>query len=323
MKKMFNLSTSSDDMVRFADQAKLLDLLQGFDGLELLCCEEDRRGLIPRERVIGLHMSSFPNWLDLWLGDEAALLREFGTREIYEQYYGGSDRGALLRRFRRDLDNAAFYGVEYVVFHVSNATIAEAISGRHRYADEAVIDASCALLNELFEGQNEGPLLLLENLWQPGFRFTRPELTARLLDGIHYPHKGIMLDTGHLMHTHTGLRTQAEALSYIHHLLDEHGALCRHIRGVHLQQSLTGDFAEQMRQNPPSLKENYWERNLQMFEYIFRLDQHRPFTNPGVAELIKRIAPDYLTFEFITENKAMHRKFLEEQARALEAEKQT
>lgn len=317
MKKMFNLSTSSDDMERFANQVELLDLLRGFDGVELLYCEEDQAGLIPPERVIGLHMSSFPNWLDFWKADETALLKEFGTRAVYEQYYGGRDRSALLTRFRQDLANAARYGAEYVVFHVSHATISEAISGRYRHSDEAVIEASCELLTELFEGQNEGPLLLLENLWQSGFRFTDPELTARLLQGIKYPNKGIMLDTGHLMHTNTKLRTQAEALSYIYHLLDEHGELCRHIRGVHLHQSLTGAFAEALRQNPPALKEDYRERNWQMFEYIFTLDQHRPFTCPGVGDLIKRIAPDYLTFEFISEDRDQHQSFLDEQTRAL------
>jgi hypothetical protein len=54
-----------------------------------------------------------------------------------------------------------------------------------------------------------------------------------------------------------------------------------------------------------------------MFEHAFKVDLHRPFTCPGVLELIERIAPEYLTFEFITENTSQHKAYLQEQKKAL------
>ena len=78
-------------------QVKVLNrLLDGFDGLELLPCETDGRGVVPKERVAGVHMSYFPYWLDFWRGDEQALLGEFGTLDACERYYGGTTREALL-----------------------------------------------------------------------------------------------------------------------------------------------------------------------------------------------------------------------------------
>ncbi len=103
--------------------------MEGFDGVELLACGEDKHGIVPKERVFGLHMRSFPYWLDFWRGDKRALIREFGSLAVCERYYGGSTPGALLDGFRRDLQAARAYGAEYVVFHVSDASIEESFTG--------------------------------------------------------------------------------------------------------------------------------------------------------------------------------------------------
>ncbi|MPM66188.1 hypothetical protein SDC9_113095 [bioreactor metagenome] len=204
------------------------------------------------------------------------------------------------------------------MFHVSDAGIAEAMSGRFRHTSAEVIDAACALLGEVLSGMRYRPLLLLENLWQPGLTFTEPEMTRRLLEGVPYESVGIMLDTGHLFHTNEEIRTQEEGLCYLHAMLDRHGSLARRIRGVHLHQSITGETAKEMRLHPPTLEATYQARAWQMLTYAFQIDRHRPFTCKGVRELMDRIAPDYLTYEFITDSTAQHRQFLLEQRAALE-----
>lgn len=304
-------------MQRFATQAELLDLMRDFDGVELMQFDDDSRGIIPQDRVIGLHMSFFPYWLDLWQGDLEAVRREFDSLENARQYYGGDDRSALLRRFRTDLENAHRWNAEYVVFHISDATIAESFHLKYRHSDEEVIDAAIELLNELFLQEDGRIALLVENLWQPGLNFTRPEMTRRLMEGLRYPNKGIMLDTGHLLHTNLTLKTQEEGLRYICHLLDLHGDLCRYIRGIHLNQSLTGEYMLQAQRNPPDLNVSYAERYAQMFWHAFSADRHLPFTCEGVDALIERLQPEYLTFEFITADNAQHRAYLAEQKNAL------
>ena len=320
MKTLFNLTTSTYDLDRFPSREALLSLMDefGFDGVELLICDNDPRDIVPKERVIGQHMLYFPYWLDFYRGDEAALLREFGSLDVCERVYGGSTKRALVDRLRADFANAETYGAEYVVFHVSDAGIREAVSGEYRHSSAEVIDGTCALLGEVLSGARYRPLLLLENLWQPGLTLTDPEMTRRLLENVPYENKGIMLDTGHLFHTNEAIASQEEGLAYIRAMLDRHGALAEQIRGVHLHQSITGDYAKSVRAKLPEWKATYEERAWQMFQYAFAIDLHRPFTCAGVRALIERIAPDYLTYEFITDNLDQHRAFLAEQKHALE-----
>lgn len=313
MKTQFNLTTCACDLDRFEDQKALLRLMHGFDGVELMCFEDDARGIVPRERVIGLHMNCLTYWLDFWEGRLDACVQELGSMENVRRMYGGDTREALLAHYRRDLENAKKYGAEYVVFHVTDASIPETLRCRFHRTDAEVIDASCELLNLLFDGVTDGPALLLENLWEPGLTMTDPEMTARLLDGVRYANKGIMLDTGHLMHTQPALQNQRQALSYIHTVLDRHGELCRAIRGVHLQQSITGRYMRRIAKNSPELAADYPGRSCQLFEYVFRVDQHKPFTCAGVPELIARIAPEYLTFEFISNDLPQLRRMLHRQ----------
>ena len=47
MKTMFNLTTSSEDMDRFNVRQDLLDLMDGFDGVELMQFEDDIQEIIP------------------------------------------------------------------------------------------------------------------------------------------------------------------------------------------------------------------------------------------------------------------------------------
>ncbi len=317
MKIQFNMTTSSCDLDRFRSREDFLALLNGFDGVELMVYGEDERNLILPENVVGLHMSSFYCWLDFWQGNIGRCLQEFGTEETVYACYGGETRQALIDRFRADLANAQRYGAEYMVYHIADSNSLETLTGQYAHSDEEVIDAACELINTALNGVTDGPLLLLENLWEPGLTFTHPAMTARLLNGIRYPNKGIMLDTGHLLHTDLSLRTQKAGVEYIHRRLDEHGELCRWIRGIHLNQSLTGAYMRRVRANPPELAEDYNAKMGQLFEYVFQADQHKPFVAPGVLGLIERIAPEYLTFEFISNDLNQHKSMLSRQFRAL------
>ena len=143
MKTQFNLTTCACDLDRFEDQKALLRLMHGFDGVELMCFEDDARGIVPRERVIGLHMNCLTYWLDFWEGKLDACVQELDSMENVRRMYGGDTREALLAHYRRDLENAKKYGAEYVVFHVTDASIPETLRCRFHRTDAEVIDASC------------------------------------------------------------------------------------------------------------------------------------------------------------------------------------
>ena len=312
LKTQINLTTTSCDLDRFASQKELLELLAD-DGIELTCYDEDARGIVPAGRVRGLHMNCLPYWVEFWRGNLDACIKEYDDRETVCAVFGGDTREALLDHYRKDLAHAKRYGVEYMVFHVCDGSVEETFTGRSRHTDAEVIDTAAELLNELFRDVTDGPWLLLENLWYAGLRFTDPEMTARLLDRVKYPKTGLMLDTGHLLHTHTELKTQEDGVRCIHEMLDRHGSLCRHIKGVHLNQSLTGSLIEATQAHPPVLAPTYAARSEQLFRYVFAVDRHEPFTCAGVKELVERIAPEYLTYELISNDLKEHRALLNAQ----------
>ena len=312
MKTQINLTTDACDLDRFASQAELLALLEG-EGIELTCYGEDTRGVVPKDRVTGIHMRCLPYWVEFWRGNLPACIREFDDVGTVRAVFGGETPEALLKHYRRDLELAKRYGAEYLVFHVCDGSCEETFTGKSRHTDAEVIDAAAELLNALFGSASDGPWLLLENLWYAGLRFTDPKMTARLLDRVKYPKTGLMLDTGHLMHTCTRLRSQEDGVRRIREMLDLHGDLCRYIRGVHLHQSLTGEIIAETQANPPQLAPTYAERCGQLFRYVFSVDRHEPFTCAGVRELVERIAPDWLTYELISRDLAEHRALLKAQ----------
>lgn len=159
--------------------------------------------------------------------------------------------------------------------------------------------------NAILEGCEEGPAFLVENQWWPGFTFTDPDSTARLLEGIRYPNKGILLDTGHLMNANLDLETQEEGVAYLHRMLDIHGDLSRSVRGIHLHQSLSGAYTKAHTGTLPApWPENYLERYAIGYGHILQIDTHRPWTSPAVRALVERVDPEWLVHELAAGTRA-------------------
>lgn len=295
MKTVINMTNLREDTERYRDSQDLRHFYREFGcaGLELMHMDEtseyaDHVGagcVICPDMVIGIHACCISDWINL-------------------------DREFLVEHYRRDLDYARSIGAEYVVFHVIQVSQAECLSHQPVYTDEEVIDAACELINELLDGQPYSFYFLMENMYWPGLNFLRPEMTQRLLDGVHYEKKGLMLDTGHFMSTNTDLRTQAEALDYLHDMLDRHETLLPMIKGVHLHQSLSGEYVQNYLQHPLEPDPDPERLSAQVYEHVFRVDRHLPFTVSGVKGLVDRISPLYLTYEYITRNREEHYRYL-------------
>ena len=319
MKLTMNITATGEDLDRYesADDLHRFYHDRGLAGLELMLCGcRELPDKVTAGEVVGIHLRYWPCWLDFWRGDVDALRREYGDDETWKAYYG-PDREAFLAPWREELEMARRVGAEYVVFHVSECTLEETVTYRFRHTDEEVCDAACEIINALLDGQEYDFHFLVENLWWSGLNLQQPAVTARMMEGIHYPKKGIMLDTGHLMHTNHAIGTQAQAVDYIHRVLDDHGELCRYVRGVHLNQSISGEYVESVIAQPPKLVGTYWERARQIFPHVYKIDFHQPFTDPGVAGLLRRIGPEFVTLEFISPSAQAHGRMLDTQLRAL------
>lgn len=294
MKRLMNFAISQDDVERYESREDLRRFYEtaGCDGLEVMPLEEDKKGLVGPGMVVGVHACCFGDWME-------------------------RDEEELIRHFRKDLDYARRMKAEFVVFHVTQVDDEECVTCRMRHSDAEVVQAACVLINRLLDGQAYDFWFLMENLWWPGLNYLDASVTRMLLEGVHYKKKGLMLDTGHFLHTNQELRTQKEALMYLHGMLDAHKELLSYIKGIHLHQSLSGAYVKEWLSRPHVLEEEPLKRMGQVFEHIFSIDRHLPFTEPEVSGLVDRLKPSYLTLEYITRSRAEHARYLREGMEAL------
>lgn len=268
------------------------------DGVEGIWGGEDIPADFPKDLLTGYHLTFFPDWLDFYRDDRDALTRKFGSPEAAYGFYGGRGAETLLELYRADLERARNLGAKYVVFHVSDVSVEEGYTYRWLHTDEEVLDTSAEIINLLLRDMAPDFDFLVENQWWPGFTFTEPEKTARLLDGISYARKGILLDTGHLLNTNIRIRTQADGIAFIRSMLERHGELSRMIRGVHLHQSVSGAYVKKYTGRlPTDLPEDYTERFIASYAHIQQIDRHRPWTNVRISTLLDQIDPLFLTHE--------------------------
>ncbi len=299
MKFLTNLIANKDCLGDCCDREKLNNFLTetNLDGYEVICAGEYPQE-IDNSKVIGVHLPFFNAWMDLYMGDFAALDEEYGGRKVWQQFYGGDSFDAIYRQIEEQLDFAHQIGAEYVVMHVCEIGTTETLTGQFKYTDKEIVDALCDVANRLFKNKSYTFALLLENLWWRGFDFTSYELTKYMLDNIEYKNKGIMLDTGHLMHTNKDLQSWEEAAEYIHRMLDIHSDLLMFVKGVHLHGTLEGAFAKEFYKNGVQIETDFWQRFAQSYDYVLRVDAHRSFEHESIKKIIEKISPDYVVYEF-------------------------
>lgn len=261
------------------------------DDVQRYSSAEDLRGFYRKYGLDGLEVMPLPCGKNgRWTApDTCSLLERDMVVGVHTHSIGDwmeMDRDSVLEHYRKDLQYAGRMEAEYVVFHITQVSAEESWTYQMRHTDEEVIDASCSLINEL-------------------------------LDGVHYEKKGLLLDTGHYMHTDLDLSTQGDAAASLHAMLDAHGELATWIEGLHVHQSLTGTYVQNWMECHQPLPKDPEERFCKMYEHIFAIDRHEPFTVPGLSGLVERIDPLYVTYEYITRNREEHGRYLEKGCRSL------
>lgn len=97
------------------------------------------------------------------------------------------------------------------------------------------------------------------------------------------------------MHMNLELKTQDEAVDYILKKVAEHGNLASYIKGMHLNQSITGAYVKTLITKKDAMPSDYEACSKACYEHVFQIDQHLPFTTPKVQKLVETIKPEYLT----------------------------
>jgi len=323
MKRVLSFPDVNDRIEWIGTPEQQLAMLEEYslDGFEIIWCDQNVQERFPSGKVPGMHLPFYADWMSFWLEDRDWLDYEFGGRAVWQEFFQGDNREAMIRYLGSSLEYADAQHVEYVVFHVSQVSVDEAFDYQFHYDDLSVINETIKLINMLLDPQGPGRTaatrgrpyrfqFLMENLWWSGLNMRDASLTRHLFDSVNYEHKGFVLDFGHLLNANTSIRTTDDAVRWIHHVLDEHEDLLPFIKAVHLHQSLTGAFVEascaRYREElpPTSLdrlngrEQDYYDRYRVSYEQVARIDQHAVWEMPGLNPILQRINPDYLVYEF-------------------------
>ena len=324
--RSMNFSVYEGMLNRYKDSEDIMTSCKtrGLNGLEVILAGESDQGKILPEMVNGVHLYFHIFWMDWWKSDYERLDKEFDSREQWIEYYGSETPEAYLNSLRADLEYAEAVGAKYVVFHVAEVTLRESYLYEYKYTDEEVIDASLEIINTLLDEREYSFDFLVENLWWSGLTMKNPQLTKKLVEGIHSERKGIMLDIGHYMNTSCELATPEDAVAYVHAMLDEHekAGLLDWFKGIHLQMSLSGEYVKKQKkewkEHPMNFDEiPFYELFRLAYSHACDIDLHKPFVGEGVKELVERIDPKYVTFEFQPPTREEYEEYAEIQSKVL------
>ncbi len=323
MKQLLNISTHACDLAVIGndwENARAFLERNGFDGFELSLADCRDVPDLPAGLVGAIHLKFFPLLDAMWRGDQDRLLQIFDDAETVESFYGGSDRGAIVDAYRRELALAQRLGCEYVVFHVAQTEVESVYRPDCPWTWRDTVTMCAEIINEATRGTDYTGEILFENLWFEGsMRLDSPEEIDLLLEKVDYPRCGLVLDTGHILNKNPDLGTEAEALEYLLGHLRDLGDHRRLVRALHLTRSLSGEYATRLAAGPSPFEgvEKFRDRFGIAQWHVLHVDQHEPFEEPGIGRLFDWISPEYLVFEFFYGDMAEWQDKIDRQKRAL------
>lgn len=290
------------------------------DGVEIMIHNDYDINEVPPGAAYGMHLMFFPMWLDFWKGNAKGIADTVGGPEEVKALYGGTDPQCLVDQYKEQYKTAKALGVQYMVFHVSHVTVEDTFRWKFDYTDKEILEATIELVNAAFPKDEDGPLLLFENLWWPGLTYCDPELTQWFIEQIHYKNKGYLLDTSHLILTNPDIWNEQQAVDYMREVVKNLGPTKDYIKGMHVNKTLPRNY---MRQNHLYKLESYqsaktpWQKMGVLKRHLSSLDCHKPFDHPAIAQLIKDINPDFCVFEVNPSARHELAHYLNQQNKAL------
>lgn len=303
MKKLFHLSTIPRKLGWFEedwDEIKAFTEKNKMDGIELGLTVDYDISKIPENLVEGVHLTFYPMWLDFWYGRREKLNELFESEKEIIKYYGGLDPQVMVESYKNQYKRAKALGAKYMVFHVSHALPEDSFSWNFDYTDEDVMKAALELINAAFEPDEDGPVLLFENLWWPGLNYLDPKLTKWFIEQVNYTRKGFVVDVSHLILTNPKIGREEEAYTYIKEVMEQLGETTSYIKGVHLNKTLPKFY---MQRDHSYELERYKTardkatRNQILKNHINKLDGHAPFDHVAARKIIDCINPEFCVYE--------------------------
>jgi len=304
MKRLFHLSTTHKQLDWFDEdwqEIKAFVEKQNIDGIELGLTLDYELEVIPKEIITGVHLTFYPMWLDFWREDKEKLSRLFKDEAAIMQYYKATSPKELVENYHKQYQRAKALGAEYMVFHVSHVLPEHSFYTKpFDYTDQEVMKETIKLVNEAFPADEEGPLLLFENLWWPGLNYKDPKLTKWFIEQIKYPNKGYLVDVSHLILNCLDIGNEKQAYEHIYQTITALGETASWIKGVHLNKTLPKRYSQrdfsQIEKQYHSAKDSR-QKQMILMKHINALDGHQPFDHPMAKKIIDFLSPTYCVYE--------------------------
>lgn len=316
MKELVNLSNYHLDNLLINNSAEELQKFlreHNLSGLEMLFYENWDEQIHKKDFVKGVHLNFWPNWLDFWLDNKKALIKEYGDLERAYGIYGGKTKSDWLNLYQDNIIKALEAQPEYLVFHVAQARPSEVFHWNFNYDSAIVIEKSLEVLQELMPIIPANTKLLLENLWWPGLTLQKKDLVETIFTKLKYDNLGLILDTGHLMNTNANLKNQEEGVAYILETVNNLGQYKQYIYGIHLHHSLSGEYVKKHCNN--NVAQDLSMENI--MKHILKIDEHLPFNSKKIKAVVDMIQPQYLVHEFMQTSKSDWSQKITTQRKAL------
>lgn len=321
MLKIINLSTYKFDMDRYENNRENINKFlknHKVDAIELLAPLGYEEELISKDIIKGVHLKHYPMWLDFWNGNKEGLLEDFNSVEDVINFYGGNSKKDIIDHYKKEIKAAESLNAEYAVFHVSHVKLNHCYSYDFTYTDKNVIDSTIELVNEIFKDLDTNINILFENLWWPGLRMVDCELVKYFIENIEYENKGFMLDTGHLLNTNLNINTEEEGIDFLIDTVNNLGGLKKYIKGIHLSKSISSKYVKEQISKFSNTSKKIDVFNEEVYFHVAKIDEHKPFTNKKIKDLVDMINPKYLVYEFITTSLEELSKYINIQDNTLE-----
>ncbi|OON96341.1 MAG: xylose isomerase [Epulopiscium sp. Nele67-Bin005] len=303
MQKLMHLSTTKKYLTWFKNDWQLIkDFLEKhqLDGVELgLTLDYPLQNINP-DLITGIHLNFYPMWLEFWKENKLLVEKYIGDDNDVINYYGGLNKNIIVEKYQLQYERAKTLQAEYMVFHISHIRPEDSFTWKFDYSDEEVVDATIELINLAFPHNENGPLLLFENLWWPGLTYLNKSICEKILSGVKYKNIGFVIDISHLTLTNPQIDNEKKCFDYISKVVNNLGEIKPYIYGVHLNKTLPKHY---MKQNHLYKLEKYQsttDKKLKhkiLMEHVNKLDPHQPFDHPIAKEIVEVINPQFCVFE--------------------------
>ena len=262
------------------------------DGIENLIYGTEP-ALHPADRItLGCHLAYWPDWMDFYLGKKDFYEKDFPTKQSLIDTFGGTTVEDWIEKIRRNIRAALAEKPEYLVWHVAHCSLDEIWTRRFRYSSREVLKAAAEVYSAVADEVPQTVQVLFENIFWPGLYTLEPEDVDYFFSCLPGKNVGIMLDTGHLMNTNWGIRTETDGADYVCSIVNRLGSMKDLIKGIHLSCSISGNY-QRTHVGPPPAKITPEV----IGHHIISIDQHRPFTTDAAKRIVDTVEPEFLTHE--------------------------